>query len=223
MPTRPAAAGLVAALAIGIELVKLLIEGRAPKVENAAFAIAGGLVGIAILPAAARSDPVRRHPAAALGGLAMLLLVFLELTPFEFTFDPATIRARFPRVEWLPLQSYYGADFQSALFDLWGKGSIAGVLGFAVALGTGRGALASALAGLAAGSGLEALQIATVSRQPSVSDVLTIALGAAAGGVVYRRYRALIERDHEGDPGHAPPGDRARQGQEQCDAGSGVA
>ena len=223
IPARTAAAGLVAAFAIGVELVKLLFEGRAPKVENAAVAIAGGLVGIAVLPAAARWDPVRRHPAAALGGLAILLLVHVELAPFEFGFDPATIRARLPRIEWLPFQSYYGADFQSALFDLWGKVSISGLLGFAVALGTGRGPLASALVGLAAGSGLEALQIATVSRHPSVSDVLAIALGAALGGAVYRRYRALTERDHEGNPGHAPPGNRARQGQEQCDAGSGVA
>jgi VanZ family protein len=207
---RTAAAGLVTAVAIGVELVKLLFEGRAPKVENAAVAIAGGLVGIAVLPAAARWDPLRRHPAAALAGLAILLLGYLELAPFEFRFDPAIIRARLPRIEWLPFQSYYGADFQSALFDLWGKVSISGLLGFAVTLGTGRGALASALVGLAAGSGLEALQIATLSRHPSVSDVLTIALGAALGGVVYGRYRAKTQRDpaHDGNPGHAPPGNR---------------
>ena len=110
MPTRAVATGLVVAFAIGVELVKLLFEGRAPKGENAIVAIAGGLVGIAVLPAAARWGPLRRHPAAALAGLAIALLVHVEdLAPFEFRFDPATVRARVPRIEWLPFQSYYGA------------------------------------------------------------------------------------------------------------------
>jgi VanZ family protein len=194
LPAQATAALLVAALAIGVEVVKLFFEGRPPKVENAVVAIAGGLVGIAVLPAAARSGPIRRHRAAALAGLAILLLVHVELAPFEFRLDPAALQAKLARIEWLPFQSYYGADFQSALFDLWGKLSISGLLGFAVALGTGRRPLASAFAGVAAGSVLEALQIATVSRYPSVSDVLDIALGAALGGLGYRRYRAFVEK-----------------------------
>lgn len=193
-PRRPAlaaAAGLAVAFAVAVELSKLLFAGRVPSVENAAVATAAGLLGVAAIPPVARWAPIRNHSAAALAGLALLLLAYLQLAPFQFALDPASLQARLARVEWLPLRSYYGADFRSAALDLWRKLLVSGVLGFAVALGTGRGVRAGALAGLLAGAMLEAAQVATVSRHPDLTDVVVIGLGATIGAAAHARYRAL--------------------------------
>lgn len=189
--TTPAAVWTVTvAFAALLEVGKLGFEGRYPNLDNILLAAAGGLAGITFLPWVTRREPVKAHPGLALLGLAVALLAYAELTPFDFSLAPSAIAAKAARIEWLPLASYYGADPQSALFDLWNKLLLSGLLGFAVLAATGRGRREAAMAGLAVGGLLECAQVLKVTRIPSITDVLIVGVGAYLGGVAQVRYRA---------------------------------
>jgi VanZ family protein len=174
-----------------LEAGKLLFQGRYPNVDNVILAAVGTLAGVTLIQWIVRWGPVRRHPGVALLALAIALLGYGELTPFDFALAPSAIAAKTVRIEWLPLASYYGADPQSALFDLWNKLLLSGFLGFAVGSVTGRGGPGVAAAGLLVGGLLESAQVLTVTRIPSVTDVLIFGAGAYVGSVAYTRYQAF--------------------------------
>jgi len=183
-----AVAGAVG-LCCGLQVGKLLVVGRSPSVENVLLAAIGALVGVTVVPAVLAWAPMRRHSAGALALLALSLLVYSELSPFAFAFTPSAIAAQVRRIEWLPLQSYFSADAQSALFDLWKKLLLSGFWGFAFARAKCATPWGSAVAGIGAGGLMEAAQLFTARRIASFGDVLIFGLGAWIGGAVARRYR----------------------------------
>lgn len=207
---RPAAAGPGAwagtvLFAGALEVGKLFFQGRIPNVDNVILAGVGGIVGVTAIPWLARCEPVRRRRGGALLALALFLLTYAELTPFHFALSAAGIAAKAQRIEWLPLWSYYGADAQSAVFDLWNKLLLSGFLGFALLATRARHGPASsaAVAGLWAGGLLECAQILTTARTPSVTDVMILGVGAYLGGRACLRYHAW--REGPGAPPRASP------------------
>ena len=192
-PPVPAAAltwcGAVA-LATALECAKILIVGRSPNVDTVGLAALGALAGAALGPPLGRWPPVRRHGAVLLVALAAGFLVYEELTPWAFVGSLAAARERLPRVEWIPFASYYGADFQSALFDFGKKLVLGGALGAAM-----RHAWARPPLGLVAvlGALLEALQIFQPAHIASTTDVLLLWAGALAGAhLVSRTMRGQV-------------------------------
>ena len=180
---RPCLASLSAwacttAFAVILEGAKLGVVGRAPNVDTILLAMLGGLVGVTVVPALARSPAVRARASVLLACGAIALLVYEELTPFGFVDSTAALQARFANIEWVPFASYYGADPQSALFDLGKKIVLGGVAG--VALRNTRFRWRLLLAILLA-TVLEAAQVFQPVHTAATSDVLTISLGAILG------------------------------------------
>jgi VanZ family protein len=182
---------IVAAFACVLEVGKLLFVGRLPSSENLVLASTGALLGMTLVPVVVEWTPIRRHPEGALAGLALAVLVYSELTPFTFSFSSRAIIAQFVRVEWIPFLQYSRADPESALFDLWKKLLLSGFWGFSFAYWKDTTPLGAMRAGLVAGGLLEASQVLSVSRMPSLGDVLSLGLGAWIGGVIYDRCRTL--------------------------------
>ncbi len=115
------------------------------------------------------------------------MLTYEELSPFDFTFSALQIQANLSRIEWLPFAAYYDANPQSALFDLGKKLILGGFLGAALCAAYGRRRVVWAVAVAAL---LEATQIFQLSHVPSVTDVLTLRAGAAAGAALLNSYRS---------------------------------
>jgi VanZ family protein len=176
-------AGLLAwlgcvALAIGLEAGKLMIVGRAPNVDHVWLAAVGALLGVTALPALARLRLVRQHVPALLVAGAVALLVYEELTPFTMIGSWDALPARIARIEWLPFTSYYGADLQSALFDLGKKLGLGAAVGAAMRHASPRPWLVLVpLLGVL----LEAAQVLQPVHTAAVSDALVIYVGAIAG------------------------------------------
>lgn len=183
------AIGVSMALSVALEGGKLFFVARSPNVENVILASMGSVVGAIVVPAAMTWTPLTRHAKAALAVFALALLAYAELTPFAFDASPPAVAAQIRRIEWIPFWSYYGADPQSALFDLWRKLLLSGFWGFAFARLRGASPLAAGASGLAVGALLEGPQILLAPRVPSVTDVSILAVGAWIGGTVCHHYR----------------------------------
>jgi VanZ family protein len=168
-----------------LELGKLFVVGRSPTVENVLFASVGAMLGVTAIPMLVEWRPIRKHPEQALAALALALLVYSELTPFAFALSSSALVASFHRIEWIPFFSYYGANPQSALFDLWKKLLLATFWGFSFARLSRATPSGAACAGLLLGALLETAQVLTVSRIPGVGDVVNFGLGAWIGGAIY--------------------------------------
>jgi len=172
-----------------LEAGKLFFVGRSPDVENVVLASLGGVVGATAVPVVMAWGPVERHTKQALCMLALSLLAYSELTPFAFGFSASGITAQIRRIDWIPFFEYYGADPQSALFGLWKKLLLSGFWGYSVTRLGGATPLAAGASGLVLGALLEAAQILTATRIPSVTDMLDFGLGAWIGGLVSRHSR----------------------------------
>jgi len=185
--TVAAVAGAIA-FSIALEAGKLLVVGRLPNVENVFLASVGAVCGVIAAPLLMAWQPIRKRPEWALAVLALLLLAYSELTPFAFATSSSALATQVGRIEWLPLLSYSRADAQSALFDLWRKLLLSGFWGFSFSWVMSSAApWRAASAGLVVGGALEAAQLLTIGRTPSVGDALILGLGAWIGGIVYRR------------------------------------
>ena len=128
--------------------------------------------------------------------LAIAILVYFELTPFDWIQSVAELPGRIARIEWLPFGAYYGADPQSALFDLGKKLLLAGPLGFLIALRRRNqppvgGQFAAAAAGFILGGILEVAQTLLRSRGPSVTDVLLLTAASSCGALIFERFVKL--------------------------------
>ena len=186
---RGAAAGawaLTVAFAAALEIGKLGFVGRSPNVDNALFAGLGAVAGVLIAPVLGR-PAVRARAPALLVLAAVTVLAWEELTPFDVTASLAAAHAKAARIEWLPFGSYYGAEAQSALFDLGKKLGLGAFLGAAL---RATGWRWPAAWGLALAAALEALQVFQVSHIPALTDVLDIGAGAALGAWALDRWRA---------------------------------
>ena len=186
--------GIIVALplvlwAAAIESGKLLIVGRAPSVDNVLVAAAGVLLGLTAFATCARSTRVARRGARALVGLTGAVLVYRELAPFDWVLTRAHAAAKAGRIEWIPLASYFYADPQSALFDLFTKLVWSGAFGASLRAAGARAPWAWALS---LGLVLESLQVVQVSHVPAVGDVLALGAGAALGAHLLGR----VERWH---------------------------
>lgn len=184
-----AAVAMTMAFSVALEAGKLLVVGRLPNMENVLLASAGAVGGVIAAPLLAAWRPIREHPEWALAVLALFLLVHSELTPFAFATSSSALAAQVGRIEWMPLRSYSRADAQSALFDLWRKLLLSGFWGFSFSWVRRSTPWRAACAGLVVGGALEAAQILTAGRTPSVGDALIFSLGAGIGGIVYRHYQ----------------------------------
>jgi VanZ family protein len=179
---------LMVAFALALEVGRIFVAPGPPSVDHVIFAGLGGLIGVTAVPAIAEWQRARVRPGISLLLLAVALLAYSEVAPFDFSAAPAFIAAKLGGIEWLPLQAYYAAPAPGAMYDVWIKMLLSGFLGFAWASATGRGPWAAAGAGAAAGLVLEAMQLLTVSRGPSVTDVLVLTTGAYVGGLAHRWY-----------------------------------
>jgi len=179
-------------LATALEGAKIFIVGRAPNVDTVGLAALGCLAGATLGPVLGRWPLVRRHGPGLLVALAAGFLVYEELTPWSFATSLAAARERLPRIEWIPFASYYGSDFQSALFDFGKKLVLGGALGAAMRYSWPRPplVLVAVLAAL-----LEGLQVLQPARIASTTDVLLLWAGALAGAHLVAR-----ERPPDGHP-----------------------
>jgi VanZ family protein len=188
--------GLCVAFAFCVEGGKLLFVGRVPNAENFIFSSTGALLGILVLPSWAESKICRRYRIEILIALVLALAAYSELSPFDWIKSMDELPARLAKVEWLPFGAYYGADTQSALFDLGKKLFVIGPLGFLIAARAQqkkfpRHRIVAALVGLVTGTVLEASQVLLRSRTPSVTDVLLFGLATWAGAVIFERFSML--------------------------------
>ena len=196
MTARPAKRMLVGVAlvlwAAALEAGKLFIVGRAPNANNVVVAAAGVLLGLGAFRTLARWGSGRRRGARALVGLTGAVMVYRELAPFDWLLTRAHVVAKATRIEWIPLASYFYADPQSALFDIFTKLVWSGLLGAALRAAEAR---APWVWGLALGVLLEALQVVEVSHVPALGDVLAFGAGAALGARALdavRRRRAAV-------------------------------
>ena len=126
------------------------------------------------------------------------LITYSELTPFDWVQSADQITMKLTRIDWLPLRAYYGADSQSAIFDLGKKFMLLAPLGFLLAMrqfrrsGTINSWIAT-LAGLILGVLLEGSQLFQLSHITSVTDVLTFAMAAYCGSLLFLRYEKILE------------------------------
>ena len=188
-----------AGFAVMLEAAKLMIVGRAPNVDIVLLAALGGLVGVAVLPRVGRIPAVRTHaPALVIAG-AVALLAYEELTPFTFVDSVSALRARVPHIEWMPFAAYYGADPQSSLFDLGKKLVLGGTVGAAMRYARARPRLLGVLLLAAL---LEAVQVGQPVHTASITDVVTLYVGAVLGATLVSR--SPVFRAGRGVPA-APP------------------
>ncbi|OGK79393.1 MAG: hypothetical protein A2X52_22725 [Candidatus Rokubacteria bacterium GWC2_70_16] len=177
---------LASGLAVGLEGAKLLVVGRSPNLDHAILGSAGALLGAVVARPLARAGRLRAHAPALLIVATAALLVYEELTPFDFALSLDTAQAKLRRVDWIPLGAYFYASSQSALFDLGKKVLLGGFLGAALGAGGRRAPWAW---GLGLGALLEAAQLVQRSHVPSTTDALSIAAGAWVGAALLERYR----------------------------------
>ena len=170
-----------------LEAGKLFIVGRAPNVDNVILAAVGALLGLGIMGALTATPAARAKAPARLAVLCGVLVVYRELTPFDWVASLDHAVAKATHIEWIPLASYFYANPQSALYDLGTK--LAGSAAFGAALWAA-GSRAPGRWGLALGIALEALQLLEVSHVPALTDALAIGAGAALGARALRRFRA---------------------------------
>jgi len=210
--TAPLAWCLCVAFAFAVETGKLFFAGRAPNAENFILAGFGALIGIVLVAPAAETAFLRRNSSLVLLVLVLAVQTYSELSPFDWISSANELPARIAKIEWLPFGAYYGADPQSALFDLGKKFFIVGPLGFILASQSRRKKLLASAVGLLCGAALESCQIALRSRTPSVTDVLLFGVAAWLGAVVYERFLRIRGVDNSctvsGRQANAPPGGR---------------
>jgi VanZ family protein len=114
--------------------------------------------------------------------------VYEELTPFTVIASRDALSDRVARIEWVPFTSYYGADVQSALFDLAKKVGLGAALGAAMRHAWSRPWL---LLVLPLAMFLEAAQVFQPVHTPAVTDALMIYAGALVGARLVARNRMM--------------------------------
>lgn len=179
---------LVLAFATGLEVAKLFIEGRSLQTSNVLLAAAGALLGIGAAPLIGPLARAGKRGVLAAAGVA--LVTYHQLRPFDFTGSAATIRDKAARIEWFPFASYIMADPQVALFDTGKKLVLGGLLGMVLNVpGSHAGVWWTFLLAVL----LEIAQLAELSHQTSLTDVLLLTLGGWLGGLMLSRYRAMLD------------------------------
>lgn len=174
----------------GLELGKVFFVSRSPDVANAIVGVAGAAFG-ALVPPVILATPTPWIRRAALAPLSVALLAWAELTPFAFALSGVRVSAGVSRIEWLPFVAYFYGDPRRVLLDLGDKALLSGFVALAVARLARRLTVGVAVAGLS-GLVLEAAQVLTPARTPSVTDVVIFIAGGFIGSAAVRRLDARV-------------------------------
>lgn len=184
------------AFAATAELAKVFIVSRFANPANVLMSACGAVVGM-IIGAVMSAEKVSRR-ARILQAAALLagFIIYIELTPFTFVWNPQEIAAKIPSgPQWLPLYHYaMGAWANDVLLFVRTIVLLAG-LTYTLRLSDGwldRGGrparIVKAVAFAAVmGLILELGQFLLPTRTPSVTDIFCFALGGAIGGALARR------------------------------------
>lgn len=185
---KAAIGGLVLTFAAGLEVAKLFIESRSLQASNTLLAATGALLGIAAAPLISPLGRAGKRWVLAVAGVA--LVAYHHLRPFDFTRSATAIRDKAAHIEWIPWASYIMADPQIALFDTGKKLALGGLLGMILhAPSRHAGVWWTLLLAVV----LEIAQLAEVSHQTSLTDILLLTLGGWLGGLLLARYRAVLD------------------------------
>jgi len=185
---RVAISGLAVVFATGLELGKLLVEGRSLQTSTILLAAAGALLGIAVAPLIGPLTRGRSRWVLAAAGIA--LVAYHQLRPFDFAGSVAAIRARAATIEWVPFAAYLMAEPHAALFDIGKKVALGALLGVLL---RGPHPSAAVIWTIMLAAGLEVGQLAEASRHTSLTDVLVLTAGAWLAGSVLARYPAVLD------------------------------
>jgi glycopeptide antibiotics resistance protein len=186
-----------AVLALGLELLQLLVRSRVASTRDVLVAIAGAAVGglvALVLGTGARA----RHGWTLVGLAYALTLALQALAPFRFDLDWQAMRARLTYTALIPYSSYYFKANVAAVADFL-EGLLAYLpLAFVLSQTRARSGASQVRSGITVvgwcalyALGLEFLQLGLPRRHPEVSDVLTAALGAGLGAYAWRWFAAL--------------------------------
>lgn len=185
---------ICAAMACALEMGKLFFAGRTFIANNLMFALAGAALGAGLYRPLTSAGKTPRRALTALLGLAVAVLGYFQLEPFDWIARQELIW-KFYQIEWYPFTNYYWADPRAALFDLLKKIYLTIPVGYLLSAAVSRtdrkaNSHAIAMAALL-GLALETLQLLVRSRTPSLTDVLIIATGAALGVRAHLLYLSI--------------------------------
>jgi len=191
---------------IAVELLQLIVRSRTFDVNGTLSCLAGFVLGSWAFRAWLLFKQRRGRASAALAQALrflfvpyLVLLVLAELSPFDLSFAPATIAARWKAVEFLPFTAYYSNTSLWSLQDLLETVILAVPAGLWVAWRlqdqpVWRVAARALTGGLAMGAILEASQLLTQSRFPGITDVISFGIGSMVGSGCVLAWRGTVSR-----------------------------
>ena len=198
------ATSVVAAVAMGTEVLQLFVRSRVPGIGDTVLGVGGGLVGsiacAAIERRLARDRPVLAPMEIVLPGdcvrvtgrLAMAcFLIYVgagALQPYELA-EPSEIAAKIGGQVFVPFWSYYVSLGTSVVGDFFGATVTFGVFGYVyVAQRLAQGELparshvrSAAALGSAVAAGFEGAQLFLAGRTVDLTDLWLAAIGTWAG------------------------------------------
>jgi len=193
---------------IAVELLQLIVRSRTFDVNGMLSSLTGFVFGSLVFWAWLLFIQRRGRSCVALAKALpilfipyLILLVLAELSPFDLSFTPATIAARWEAVEFLPFVAYYSKTSLWSLQDLLETVILAVPAGLWVGWRlrdepVWRVAAGALIAGLALGGVLEASQLLTQSRFPGITDVISFGIGSMAGSGCILAWRGAVSRTH---------------------------
>lgn len=198
--------GAWASLMIAAEVLQLVVRSRTFDINDLLSGLLGFLLGNAAFWAWMASRPnASTTPLALPAALRLMLVPYLallvvaELSPFDFSFAPAAIAAKWKHFEFLPFTAYYSKTSIWSLEDLLETVMLALPAGLWVgwrhrARSPAETTAWALLTGLAIGGILEVGQLLTKSRYPGITDVLSFGIGSAAGSGCIVAWRHAVFR-----------------------------
>ncbi|MGE5303698.1 MAG: VanZ family protein [Alphaproteobacteria bacterium] len=177
-------------LAVLVETVKLFVIGRTFEIDNLVLCSTGTLLGALVIPGLASLKIARRSAKEILVLLAIGLIGYSELMPFDWIYTNE-LPTKMAFIEWLPFKAYFFSNPLFAAFDMGKKLYVSIPLGFVLAAQVSSPKVRlyrATLLGSMIGVVLETSQIALRSRTPSVTDVLLIGFGSWLGAVAFEYF-----------------------------------
>lgn len=190
-------------LAFGLETLQIVVRSRVTAARDVLAAFAGA--GFGVVFAAVLGIAGIRHRAWSIVTIAYVAwLVIDALQPFQFRYDPATLRSRITYTALIPYSTYYYkanlaaiADFLDTLLGYVPLAFVVSRRWFGCRWRDGlRPGLQIAMVCALVAFVLETLQLGIPRRYAEISDVLTAALGGVLGAYAWR-WMAHLERASE--------------------------
>jgi len=178
------------ALALFVDMAKLLVVGRTFEIDNLVLGSTGALLGALVIPSLASVKIVERYSKKILLLLAIGLICYSELMPLDWIYA-YELPSKIASIEWLPFKTYFFFEPLFAAFDMGKKLYVSIPLGFVLAAQFSLPKVRlyrATLLGSMIGVLLETSQIALRSRTPSVTDALLIGFGSWLGAVAFEYF-----------------------------------